>query len=109
MNIKQRLTLSISVSILREKALSGMMAAAGRGDTGVKELEELIRQKSVSDIAVQTTTEEGLVPLPVSGTTNYLFTFTLTVPRLAGRHVQHPMVMCSMLITVSGSGKRACK
>ena len=51
---------------MKERALSGMLAATGRGDTGVKELEETIKQKSVSDIAVQTTTEEGLVPLPVS-------------------------------------------
>ena len=54
------------MSSLREKALSGMLAAAGRGDTGMKEVEETIRQNSVSDIAVQTTNEEGLVPLPVS-------------------------------------------
>ena len=51
--------------IMREKAVSGMMAAASRRDTGMK---ETIRLKSVSDIAVQTTTEEGLVSLPVSGT-----------------------------------------
>ena len=40
--------------------------AAGRRDALLKKLEETIRQKSVSDIAVQTTTEEGLVPLPVN-------------------------------------------
>ena len=90
-----------------------MMAAAGRGETGVKELEEtvssnsftpvkeLIRQKNVS-AAVQTTTEEGLVPLPVSGATKLLVHIhPVCSSRLAGRHVQHPMVMCSMLITVS--------
>ena len=52
------------VLIMREKAVSGMLATTSRGDGGVK---ETIRQKSVSDIAVQTTTEEGQVPLPVSG------------------------------------------
>ena len=56
--------LMLIVSIMREEAVSGMMAAAGRKDTGV---EMTIRQKSVSDIAIQTTTEERLVPLPVSG------------------------------------------
>ena len=61
---KQRLPLLISVLVMREKAISGMLTAANRGDTGV---EKTIRRKSVSDIAVQTTTEEGLVPLPVSG------------------------------------------
>ena len=54
---------------MREKTLSGMMAAAG--GTSV---EDTIRQKSVSDIhvAVQTTTEERLVPLPVSDDNNCL-------------------------------------
>ena len=52
----------ILVLVMREKAISGMMAA-GKGGTIV---EDTIRQKSVSDIAVQTTNEEGLVPLPVS-------------------------------------------
>ena len=47
--IKQRLPLLILVLILKEKAVSGMLAAAHRGDTGVK---QTIRQKSV---AVQTT------------------------------------------------------
>ena len=51
---------------MREKAISGMMVEAGRRDALLKKLEETIRQKSVSDIAVQTTTEEGLVPLPVN-------------------------------------------
>ena len=50
---------------MREKALSGILAASGRpGDTTTKELEEVIKQKSVSDIVAKITTE---VPLPVSG------------------------------------------
>ena len=52
--------------------MSGMLAASGKGGTIV---EDTIRQKSVSDIAVQTTTEEGLVPLPVSD--KQLLTFNL--------------------------------
>ena len=52
---------------MREKALSGMMAAARKGGPSV---EDTIGQKRVSDIAVQTTTEEGLVPLPVSDNNN---------------------------------------
>ena len=51
---------------MREKAISGMMSAAGRRDAVVKELEETVRLKSVSDVAVQTTAEEKIVPLPVS-------------------------------------------
>ena len=51
---------------MREKSLSAMLAEkSGRG-IGAKELIETIRQESVSEIAVQTTTEEVLVPLPVS-------------------------------------------
>ena len=66
---------------MREKALSGMMAAARKGGTIV---EDTIRQKSVSDIAVQTTTEEGLVPLPVSDDNNCLLTFNLWLLLQAG-------------------------
>ena len=77
--------MNLLVSMMREKAISGMMAATRRGGTSV---EDTIRQKSVSDIAVQTTTEtttttvqttieEGLVPLPVSDDNNCLLTFNL--------------------------------
>ena len=77
---------------MREKALSDMMAAAGKGGTSV---EDTIEQKSVSDIAVQTTTEtttttvqttteEGLVPLPVSDDNNWLLTFNLWLLLQAG-------------------------
>ena len=54
------------VLIIKEKAVSGMMAAAGRRDT---ESEETIRQKSISEIAVQTIETRGsrLLQLPVSG------------------------------------------
>ena len=55
------------VSMMSEKALSGMLAETSWKDTIVKEPEETIRQKSISDITAQTTTEEELVPLPVSG------------------------------------------
>ena len=51
-----------SVSLMSEKARSGMLADVSKRDIIVKESDEIIRQK----ITVQTTTEEGLVPLPVS-------------------------------------------
>ena len=68
MNVRNILHLNVRVTkilvlVMRDKALSGMMAAASKGGTSV---EDTIRQKIVSDIAVQTTNEEGLVPLPVS-------------------------------------------
>ena len=92
---------------MREKAISGMMASAGSRDTGrgVKALEETIKLKSDNDIAVQTTTEEGLVPLPVSSATIDNQTacshvnshFTLTAPQgwLGGMYnTQWSCVLC---------------
>ena len=52
---------------MSDKTRSGMLADASRRDTIVKESEDIIRLKSISDITVQTTTEAELVPLPVSG------------------------------------------
>ena len=80
--------------MMREKALSGMMAA-GKGGTSV---EDTIGLKSVSDIAVQTTTEEGLVPLPVSDVAidiNCLLTSTPPPGWLGGTHsVQQMCILC---------------
>ena len=84
--------------MMREKALSGMMAAAGKVDSGVMELAETIKQKSVSDIAVQLPE----VPLPVSNVQQLLvYICSVCSSRLAGSHVEHLMVVFTMLITVS--------
>ena len=50
----------ILVTMKRDKALLGRMAAAVKVDSGVMELTETIKQKSVSDTDVQ------MLPLPVS-------------------------------------------